>query len=55
MKIKNNNERNEFDVHRKQDLTNIQIKLNSCIFPTQLPAYSKDFLQELPKSILKSI
>ena len=30
-KIKNNNERHEFDVHRKPALTNVQIKPHSCI------------------------
>ena len=34
-------------------LTNVQVKPNSCYPLTQLPAYSKDFLWELPKSVLK--
>ena len=49
IKRRNNNGRYEFDVQRKPALTNVQIPL------TQLPVYSKDFLQELPKSVLKNI
>ena len=56
IKIKNNSGIYEFDVHRKPALTNLEIKPHSCIpSGTYTSKYSKDFLQELPKSVLKNI
>ena len=56
IKIKNNSGIYEFDVHRKPALTNLEIKPHSCIpSGTNTSKYSKDFFQELPKSVLKNI
>ena len=55
IKIKNGNGRCEFDVHHKPTLTNVQIKPHSRIPFDTIRHYSKDFLQELPKSVLKNI
>ena len=44
MKIKNNNWRYVFDVHRKPALTNVQIKPHSCIPPDTIISIFKGFL-----------
>ena len=44
IKIKNNNRRYEFDVHRKPALTNVQIKPHSCIPPDKVINIFKGFL-----------
>ena len=44
IKIKNNNGRYEFDVHRKPALTNVQIKPHSCIPPDTITSMFKGFL-----------
>ena len=49
MKIKNNNWRYEFDVHRKPALTNVQIKPHSCIPPDTITSIFKGFLARANK------
>ena len=44
IKIKNNNERYEFDFHRKPAPTNVQIKPHSCIPPDAVISIFKGFL-----------
>ena len=55
IKIKNNNGRYEFNVHRKPAVTNLQIKPHSCIPPDTVTSILKDFLQELRKFLLENI
>ena len=49
IKIKNNNGRYEFDVHRKPALTNVQIKSHSCIPPDTITSIFKGFLARATK------
>ena len=49
IKIKNNNGRYEFDVHRKPALTNVQIKPHSCIPPDTITSIFKGFLARATK------
>ena len=49
IKIKNNNGKYEFDVHRKLSLTNVQIKPHSCIPPDTITSIFKGFLVRAPK------
>ena len=49
IKIKNNNGRYEFDVHRKPALTNVQIKPHSCIPPDTITSIFKGFLARASK------
>ena len=44
IEIRNNNGRYEFNVHRKPDLTNVQIKPHSCISPDTITSIFKRFL-----------
>ena len=48
-KYKKNNGRYEFDVHRKQALTNVQIKPHSCIPPDTVTSMFKGFLARTTK------
>ena len=48
IKIKNNNGRHEFDVHRKPSLTNVQIEPHSCIPPNTIRIF-KEFLARATK------
>ena len=49
IKIKNNNERYQFDVHRKPVLTNVQIKPYSCIPLDTINRIFKGFLARATK------
>ena len=49
IKIKNNNGRYEFDVHRKPALTNVQIKPHSCKPPDTITSIFKGFLATASK------
>ena len=49
IKLKNNNGRCEFDVHRKPALTNVQIKQRSCITPGTIASIFKGFLARATK------
>ena len=49
IKIKNNNGRYEFDVHRKLALTNVQIKPHSCVPPDTITRMFKGFLGRATK------
>ena len=49
IKLKNNNGRYEFDVHRKPALTNVQIKSHSCIPPDTTTSIFKGFLASATK------
>ena len=49
IKIKNNSERYEFDVHCKGALTNVQIKPHSCIPPDTITSIFKWFLARATK------
>ena len=49
IKIKNNNRRDEFDVHHKPALTNVQIKPHSCISPDTITSIFKGFLARATK------
>ena len=49
IKIKNYNERYEFDVHRKPALTHIQIKPHSCVPSDTITSISKGFLVRATK------
>ena len=48
-KNKNNNGRNEFDVHCKPALTNVKIKPHSCIPPDTITSIFKGFLVRATK------
>ena len=49
IKIKNNNGRYEFDVHRKPALKNVLVKPNSCIPPDTITSIFKGFLARATK------
>ena len=49
IRIKNNNGRYEFDVHRKPVLTNVQIKPHPCIPPDTITSIFKGFLARATK------
>ena len=49
IKTKNNNGRHEFNVHRKQAITNVQIKPHSCIPPDTVTSICKGFLARATK------
>ena len=49
IKIKNNNGRYQFDVHRKPALTNVQIKPHSCIPLDRITSIFKGFLRRVTK------
>ena len=49
IKLKNNNGRYEFDVHRKPALTNVQIKSHSCIPSDTITSIFKGFLASATK------
>ena len=49
IKIKNNNGRYEFNVHRKPAITNVQIKPHSCIPPDTVTSIFKGFLARATK------
>ena len=50
--MKNNNGRYKFDVHGKLALTNVHIKLHSCITPSTITSIFKGFLARATKSVL---
>ena len=52
IKIKNNNGRYKFDVHGKLALTNVHIKLHSCISPSTITSIFTGFLARATKSVL---
>ena len=49
IKLKSNNGRCEFDVHRKPALTNVQIKQRFCITPSTIASIFKGFLARATK------
>ena len=55
IKIKNNNGRYEFDVHRKPALTNIQINPQSSIPPDTITGIFKGFLARATKICSENI